>query len=255
MPMIIRLAYNGANYYGFQYQPDRPTVEGILRKYFGSFRYLSRLDAKVSALWQLVRLQQSNYNLNQINAYLPEDIIIISYTLQNISFKTDVKGKVYLYLTPKTWIHDSEMFIEALKLFEGTHDFNRFRKYDSRKDVSTICTIYDVSIKESEFFYEVYISGNRFLWQMVRRMVGAAVLASQGKLSLEDIQKALKENVPIKTLVAPGEFLILYKVLFNKPVQFYEINYQWKLEKMLKKFYESLAFTRWFQELWNQDSM
>jgi len=251
MPMIIRLAYHGANYYGFQYQPDKPTVEGVLRKYFGSFRYLSRLDAKVSALWQLVRLQHSNFNLNQINAYLPEDIVIVAYTMQTIAFKQDIKGKVYLYFAPRHWIHDEERFISALKLFEGTHDFNRFRKYDGRKNVNTTCTIYEVRVEKSDYFYKVYVSGNRFLWQMVRRMVGTAVLASQGKLELEDIQRALDENAPIKTLVVPGDYLVLYRVLFNKPVEFYEVNYKWKLEKMLDKFYKSLVFTHWFQELWH----
>ena len=247
--MIIRIAYFGHRYFGFQYQPDRPTVEAELKKYFKDFRYLSRLDSKVSALWQLIKTRENNYNLNQINAYLPDDIIIISYSLQNISFKTDVKGKIYLYYVPKNWVKNYEKFENTLNLFVGVHDFDYFRKRDSRKDIDTICEIYEIKIKESELFYEVYVFGNRFLWQMVRRLVGSAILVSNDKLDVRDVEMALKKEKRIKQYAAPGEFLILYKVVFNKPVTFYEIEYKWKIKKLEKEFFKNLMFVNWFNNI------
>ncbi|NPA85817.1 MAG: hypothetical protein GXO42_00185 [bacterium] len=244
--MIVRLAYFGHGYHGFQYQPGRRTVEGELRKYLGSFRYLSRLDAGVSALWQLVKTKHSNFNLNQLNAYLPDDIIIISYSLQNISFKQDVKGKTYLYLVPRSWVLDEQTFKEALRLFVGRHDFDYFRKRDARREVDTVCEIYSIDVRETGWCYEVYVSGNRFLWQMVRRLVGAALLASKGKLTLEDIKAALQKEKRVRQYTAPGEFLILYSVEFTRPVQFYEIEYKWKLRKLEKRFLLGAAFCRWY---------
>jgi|GEM_PF-1174670 len=240
----IRLAYIGTRYNGFQYQPDAPTVEGILKKYFGSFKYLSRLDSGVSALYQLIKVREHKLNLNKINQLLPSDIVLLAYSQTNISFKDDVKGKVYLYMVPKPWVKDKGLFLKALNLFKGEHDFDCFRKRN-KEDENTICKIYDIRIIERPMFYYVFIFGNRFLWNMVRRIVGTAINASKGLVSIKDIELALDEQRPCKVYTAPPEFLILYKVVFNKKVVWTPLEAGWKIENVFNSIFEKLLYVKY----------
>jgi len=110
---------------------------------------------------------------------------------------------------------------EACQLLKGTHDFSAFegsargledkqkRNNDNRR--STICTISEISIREqnpvgihnSYYFegatpkitnYRIQVTGDRFLYKMIRFIVGALVAIGYGKLQLTDLDRALEKG-------------------------------------------------------------
>ena len=76
----------------------------------------------------------------------------------------------------------------ALKLFEGTHDFSNFSRPEGKDATRTVDRIRS---RRSGPFITVDFFARSFLWNQVRRLMGAALAVSRGDLGLHDMRSAL----------------------------------------------------------------
>ena len=104
------------------------------------------------------------------------------------------------------------------KLFEGEHDFKAFCASGSSVK-TTVRTIYQIQIEESESFgskdIKIFVTGNGFLYNMVRTMVGEMIALATGKKTKESLLQAFEtgdRSLLGKTMPAKG--LTLMEVLY-----------------------------------------
>ena len=102
---------------------------------------------------------------------------------------------------------------EAIKLFEGTHDFKGFAsaQIDKRKD--TVKTIFEAKINVLGDYLEFVFIGTGFLKYQVRRMMGLLIEIGRNKETKEKILEVFESKNPkISHKIAEGKGLYLYKV-------------------------------------------
>ncbi len=234
----LRLQYFGTHYYGWQIQNNEKTIQGELDKAItrafpkSTFKTLgaSRTDRGVHALDQLSKLSidcnvPERNVLKAINDQLPEDILIKSVLRTSEEFHPiyNVEKKTYLYLfssgisSPNIYENlysygeKSELNIrkmnEAAHLFIGEHDFMNF--YTLGSDVSTtkkkiFCSEItklaenDFPIQFSGEIHALKITGNGFLKQMIRLIMGALIEVGKSNIGLIEIEKSLNEKLSRK---------------------------------------------------------
>ena len=243
------IAYDGTDYYGWQWQNNNVTIEHIVRKTFlGVFHQkkmelvaASRTDRGVHAHGQVLRLGSllsldSGILHYALSRALPDAITIRSCDIleDKIDFhpQHNIIKKVYIYRfflfkpLPEharyahviTTPFDVDRCRQALSLFIGTHDFVAFSKELAEKD--TVRTVDDLSITICQFTgaYIITVVGKSFLRHMIRRIVGAAFeYAGNALCSLQDIKDALNTGIIKKNLpVAPAKGLCLKEIQYKK---------------------------------------
>ncbi len=234
----LRLQYLGSKYFGWQIQNDQITVQGEIEKALkrafpkSIFKTLgaSRTDRGVHALDQLCKLSidcnvpEKNL-LKALNDQLPADILVrdIFRTSEEFHPIYSVKEKTYLYLFKiqplrpnifeNQFIHfepfqlDLEKMKHAAGIFVGEHDFYNY--YTLGSDISTtkrkILSSQIFKLKSEDFplsfssdVFTLKITGNGFLKQMIRLIMGAIIEVGKGSLDISDIEKSLKEKLPNK---------------------------------------------------------
>lgn len=240
----LTLAYNGKKYSGMQIQDNANTIEAEIRKVFKllfkddyDYTYSSRTDAGVHALGQVLVLRtNSTMPMQQIpramNANLPKDIVIrdIEEAFEGFHPRYHAKYKTYRYyvygdpfrnplLNDRAYyLHkplDIDKMQEAVQYFIGEHDFIAF----SSKGMSvqtTVRTIYDIKLTLQGSVIEVDITGNGFLYNMVRIMVGALVQVGLGAYEPAFVKEILevKDRSLVKR-VAPAHGLTLMKICYE----------------------------------------
>ena len=229
MKIKITICYNGQNFVGWQTQNNGRSVQEEIEKTL-SFLFdektkiigSGRTDAKVHALGQVASFEASSQKfvknftnkscLNEkklvsaINANLPTDIKILSAQQVQDSFhaRFDTKQKTYLYrlqvgTNPLTegfvgvvnLYPDIKLMKKAGKYLVGEHDFSAFcsSKTETKTFVRKIYKIKITKVSPIEFDFE--ITGNGFLYNMVRIMVGTLYEAGIGKISPKDTKTIL----------------------------------------------------------------
>ena len=245
---ILKISYDGTNYYGWQKQPDVPTVqaelENVLTKLWNKpIRTVgaSRTDRGVHAQDQCVSfVAEKKFTEDELtrklNLMLPQDIAVLSIKLSEEKFdaRFDSIGKLYTYkiyfdkdpfkLRYSLWLarpmdmDDVEILGEVSQLLEGEHNFSAF---SIKKDLpeNPICNIkyafWEFELDRNSITF--YINGNRFLHKMVRSLVGAMLDVARGKFSAEIFAKMLDTGeriVEFKT--APPQGLTLEKVYYKE---------------------------------------
>ena len=200
----ITYAYDGSDFYGFQRQPDKRTVQGeiervlkIILKEDINMVTAGRTDRGVHA-----SVQVSNFFINDnitiplknfqraLNKLLPNDIDIYNIEEVSLDFNSRFQAKIRAYEYIITWKKDvfsrryktyvnkeidCERFLEILKPLIGEHDFNNFRLKDENNKTS-IRTIYNIeTYLKDENTMGIYIEGNAFLKTQIRIIVGIAL--------------------------------------------------------------------------------
>ena len=241
------IAYDGSDYYGWQDQPEKPSVARALNNAFAAvfkseMRILgaSRTDAGVHAMGQVARIKtELSIPPAQLkwawNNALPPDIMIRSLELVDESFNPfcQVSQKTYYYHffteRPMPFIQrygcyypykiDFDLLQQALQFFVGTHDFCSFKSSEDTRE-NTIRTIDAINL---EYFarykmYRITVKGQKFLRHMIRRIVGASLsVASKQGNSLEFLTKVMAARNPKHTLPnAPAKGLMLHKIVYKK---------------------------------------
>ncbi len=234
----IIIEYNGAKFYGWQKQKGKRTVQSELENAF--FTLLNehievegsgRTDKGVHALGQVASCQiNSSIPVSNIkialNNLLPDDIKIVKVCEVDSSFhaRFSAKTKTYKYMVKvggdrPALYHDNlayypfqvdfEKMIKASKLLVGKHNFHGFCASDtSVKNFER--EIFDIQIKKKGRIFTFFVTGNGFLYNMVRIIVGTLLDLGRGKLSEDDISKALslgERKFAGKTMPACGLYL------------------------------------------------
>lgn len=211
----LKIEYDGTNYNGWQSQEKGSTVQDTVEKAIFKLTHekvrligSGRTDSGVHAYGQIANFYTSSsipagkfsYALN---TKLPKDIVIRESREVDKEFHARffAKGKKYQYLIYNS-IHPSallrnrtfhvhnELDIRAMKeastCFLGTHNFEGFMARGSGTK-NTVRTIWGISIKQDKEIVQIDISGNGFLYNMVRIIAGTLIDVGEGKFKKHDI--------------------------------------------------------------------
>ncbi len=241
----LEIEYEGTRYRGWQIQHNMKTVQGELvnaaRQLFSGKVEIGgagRTDVGVHALSQIAHLTvdelQTNITPRQIlqgfNEVLPHDINIkkVLNASEDFNARRDIAASYYLYQisTRRTafaknfvwWMKDNldvKPMQSAAEMLVGKHNFASFGEVEDKR-ASTL-----VFVERAEVFTDgdmicFRIGANRYLWKMVRRIVGMLAEVGRGNLSYDGFQRLLKfpSNAPAK-FTAPPSGLFLEKVLYR----------------------------------------
>ena len=240
------IAYDGANYSGWQIQPNAKTVQDVLEKALAIYlkgpiktHASGRTDQGVHAMGQVAHFEcQSKLDLNltrlAINGLLPLEIRILEVKQVNLDFhaRYSAKGKIYHYnlwlevvkdpFKYRTSLHirnklDLNLLEQAAKKFEGTHDFTTFANFRSRgfSTSNPIKTIRRLSLVLQDGGARLEFEGDGFLYKMVRNISGALLEVGLKKRSLESIDELFTYKDRKKLgKPAPAHALFLMEVLY-----------------------------------------
>lgn len=237
----VFIAYNGAAYHGFQRQQNAVTVQETVENCIGKLLKIpapaicgcSRTDTGVHARQFCfnVRLDSRipcDGFMRGMNTLLPSDIAVLSCedAPEDFHARFCTKSKEYVYLITnspqrdvflqKLAYHypyelDVPLMNEAAQLLVGEHDFAAFCRAEGRERMkSTVREIYSFTAEMKNGLCELRISGNGFLYNMVRICAGTLIYINEGKLTQDDIKKALEagdRNFAGKTLPPEGLYL------------------------------------------------
>ena len=243
MKIFIKLRFLGTDFSGYQVQKNARTVQGELcraaEELFG-FRCdvtgCSRTDSGVHANMFCAAISGRDRALETtipmdrfprvFNSFLPDDVAVYEAKWVRDEFhpRYDVKYKEYIYKINCSYERDpfetgralmypyvfSDADIErmrrAAKHLEGTHDFSSYMAQGSAPE-STVRTIYraEVFVRGDEIVFSV--TGNGFLYNMVRIMAGTLVAVGGGRLQSETVAGIISgkdRNAAGKTMPACG---------------------------------------------------
>jgi len=238
----IELAYDGADFHGWQVQPGLPTIQGVLEEVISKIEGKpvhvagsGRTDAGVHALAQVAAFSIENPiptdNLRRaINRLLPRDIRITGIQEADPDFhpRYDAKAKTYEYriyrgeiCSPfeRRYVHhhpyplNTAVMIELAPLFEGKHDFSAFAASDERDEQSPskVRTVFCSRLSPATDRLIYRVTGSGFLKHMVRNMVGVLLEIGKGNIDRRGLLARLEPGCAIPpgpTAPARGLFLV-----------------------------------------------
>ncbi|MBD3788825.1 MAG: tRNA pseudouridine(38-40) synthase TruA [Campylobacterales bacterium] len=234
------ISYDGSFYQGFQRQKiTSQTVTGQIEEVLYSLGIISpivgsgRTDTGVHASGQVIHFDLPDFwkDLKKLNNEINRKLTHIRFkhlTAVPDSFhaRFSAKKRLYRYVfktsCPSVFENnyvsyylpfDQQILIEALRCFEGEHDFQYFQKTGTDTH-TTIRHVYHTEYKQFRSYHIIYFEANGFLRSQVRMMIDAAMACATGKLSLP----SLKEQVACKkrhiTTLAPPHGLYLARILY-----------------------------------------
>ena len=234
------IEYDGKEFNGWQKQPTKLNIQGeierAIKQITGEEVDLTasgRTDAGVHALGQVANFKtNSNIPIEKIpialNSNLKKSIVIKSaeeveerfhsrlnckrktyrYIINNSKYGTAIYRNLETHIPMKL---DIQKMKEAVKYFEGEHDFKAF-KASGTSSKSSVRTIYKAEVIDAgnERIY-IELTGNGFLYNMVRIISGTLVEVGLGKIEPNEIKTIIdsqkRENAG-KTLPPQGLYLI-----------------------------------------------
>ena len=239
------VAYDGADFNGWQIQPDRPTIQGSLADVI--FRITGervlpqgsgRTDAGVHALGQVASFAlespiPSQNLLLALNDKLPSGIrcLGIEEVAENFHARHSARAKTYEYrlfrgticspfLTRYVHHYPYPLNVEAMnraaQMIIGEHDFTSFAAVDPERgkeddEVSNVRTIFQSEFVSDGEQLTYRVRGDGFLHHMVRNLAGTFLLVGKGTLTPESIREiiaAKNRSLAGPTAPAGGLFLV-----------------------------------------------
>jgi tRNA pseudouridine38-40 synthase len=241
------IAYDGTSFYGWQFQPNRRTVQGAVQS---AWRQItgeevnvtasSRTDAGVHAQGQTLGIDTNTHLSAQqlfsaLNATLPEDVIVkeVEEAAPGFHATRDAKGKRYRYSICNSrsrplfernyvWHVPKPLDVAAMnragQLLVGTHDFASFQSAGSERE-STVRSITAIAARrasvDSESRIEIDVEGGGFLYKMVRIIAGSLVDVGAGRRDEKWLAHALAACDRREAgRTAPPQGLCLLKVFY-----------------------------------------
>lgn len=256
--ILLTIEYDGSDFFGWQRQPDRLTVQECLEKSLSHlFRQditvngTSRTDAGVHAYGQcasfkadisipeekLVTVINNSLKRYGKNRCIDPPVRIKAAEVKPADFhaRFDAKGKKYIYkirnsgtsdIFERKYIYhidtllDIEKMKNAAKQLKGVHDFKSFEASGGNPRESTVRRIFDAEIiragsrddastEQRGDLLEIHVSGDGFLYNMVRIITGTLIDIGAGRLETEmhDIIKACDRSKAGHTAPPGGLYL------------------------------------------------
>ena len=244
MRFFIEFSYNGANYHGWQEQPNANSVQAEINKALSTILNkkiqvvgAGRTDAGVHAKQMFAHFDydvhfESKNLIFRLNSFLPNDIAIndVFRVKENINARFDALSRTYQYHI----IHNKNPFSKTAYLFqrnldvkqmnlackylEGKQDFTSFSKVNTQTFTNN-CHVFFAKWESvnNELFFTV--KADRFLRNMVRAVVGTLLDVGVGKINPVDISNiiALKDRSKSGVSV-PASGLSLVEVEYPKTI-------------------------------------
>ncbi|OAB29053.1 tRNA pseudouridine38-40 synthase [Flavobacterium fryxellicola] len=242
MRYFVKLAYNGTQYHGWQYQPNAASVQETMNKAFSvvlnttlNLMGAGRTDTGVHAKEMYAHFDFENpfdipSLVHKLNSFLPKDIVV--YTIipvhDEAHTRFDASKRIYEYhintfkdvfSQEQSWYFhqnlDLNLMNEAAKLLFNHTDFQCFSKVNT--DVNTFdCTIFEAHWRQENNTLIFTISANRFLRNMVRAIVGTLVNVGLNKITLADFTAIIKSKNRDKAgFSVPAHGLYLTKIEYE----------------------------------------
>lgn len=228
------------NSIGWQKQPDKLNIQGTIEKAIEritgeqvDLMASGRTDRGVHALGQVANFKtNSNIPIEKfaiaINSNLKKSILIKSaeevderfhsrltckkktyrYVINNSKYGTAIYRNLETHIPIKLNVEEMQ---KAIKFFEGEHDFKAF-KSSGTSSKSSVRTIYKAEVKQmpnDKIWIE--LTGNGFLYNMVRIIAGTLVEVGLGKIKaneINDIMESKRRENAGKTLPPQGLYLV-----------------------------------------------
>ena len=239
MLYVLKIAYDGSEYAGWQRQKNALSVQECLEQAIhdslnAEVRVTAsgRTDAGVHAAGQVCHFEADltvppNRMPDCLNRYLPPSIRVLDGWEGKAGFDScrSAKRKTYRYTfyesqrehplleryaTRVETLAEAEVLQKNARLFEGEHDFKAFCASGSSVK-TTVRTVYAVEIRERTEYglrvVEMYVTGNGFLYNMVRTMAGELIELSGGRRTKESLLSAYEtgeRGLLGKTMAAKG---------------------------------------------------
>ena len=237
----LTICYDGSDFYGFQRQRGLISVQECLESALStklntpiSTVCAGRTDAGVHALGQVVHFDYdgelpADFGF-RLNPLLPESIAVLSCEPAAAGFhaRFSAKRKTYRYDIYLSKLHaplkrryahicvydlNVENMRKACACLAGEHDFRSFALAESVRGKSTVRTIFDIRLEESEGgkLLSLDVTGDGFLHNMVRAIAGTLIDVGRGRFSPQDMQTILDSKDRRragKTVEGCGLFLV-----------------------------------------------
>ena len=219
MRVKLVVAYEGTNYCGWQVQPNGITIEEVLNRELSrllgesiTVTGASRTDAGVHSLGNVAVFdtntrmppEKISYALNRS---LPEDIVVqessevpqdfhprfakstktYEYRILNARFRQPLERRTSLFYH---YPLDEQLMQQAADYLVGEHDFTSFSSVHAQTN-SFVRTIYDLTVERQGEMITIRVTGNGFLYNMVRIIAGTLLQVGAGSRPPEEMAQIL----------------------------------------------------------------
>ena len=247
MRYIMHLAYNGSAFFGWQIQPNHPSVQETLETCLSLLLHeprvaitgCGRTDTGVHASFYYAHFdtetrlspEECQQLVFKLNNFLPKEIVIFDLfeVAPDLHARFDADSRTYKYYicTKKNpfkqqfayHFHrelDVEKMNEAASLLLQNEDFTSFSKVHTQVN-NFICHITEAHWEKVDDELVFTITANRFLRNMVRAIVGTLLEVGTGKISVQGFQDIInqKDRCAARTS-APANALFLTDVRYGR---------------------------------------
>lgn len=237
----LTLQYDGTMYAGWQIQENALSVQAVIKRSIQQILQeevnligAGRTDAGVHALGQV-----ANFVLNKeldlfrfkysINSLLPDDISITNIESVDEKFHSRFSAKkrsyIYLISNQKSPFFDrysynfySELNLQKLNEISsamiGSKDFTSFSKNNPEVQNKN-CEVFEARWRKGKNLLIFYIEANRFLYGMVRAIVGTLLKAYSSESAREYMENVfVKRNRDAAADAVPAKGLFLFKIKY-----------------------------------------
>ncbi|WP_069876119.1 tRNA pseudouridine(38-40) synthase TruA [Fusibacter sp. 3D3] len=250
--MLMVISYDGSEYKGWQRQPSELSIQGTIEKTLKrllkeeiTIDGAGRTDAGVHS----IKGQTATFNLTThieaeplryaLNRALPRSIHIDQITTVPDTFhaRYHALGKTYRYIIDQSleasplrakYVHhlDRPLDFKAIRLamqhFVGTHDFKTFMASGSKIE-DTVRTLYSFTLEQYKEEYHFTISGDGFLYNMIRIIMGSLIQVGDHKIEPDEIRAIIESKERSRArYTAPANGLYLIHVEYA-PNIFYQV--------------------------------
>jgi len=235
----LTIEYDGKEYNGWQKQPNKLNIQGEIERAIQNVTGKQvdligsgRTDAGVNAYGQVANFKiESEFPIEKmataINSQLKKSICVkraeevplefhsrynchsktYNYVIDNSEQGTAIYRNLTYHVSQKLNIKNMQ---EAVKYFAGEHDFSSF-KSSGTSSKSSVRTIYDAKVEKDKDKIIISLTGNGFLYNMVRIIAGTLLEVGLGNIKpeeIKDIIEAKNRQKAGKTLPPQGLFLM-----------------------------------------------
>ena len=240
------IAYDGTDFFGWQAQPGRPTVQGAiesaLRKLTGTeirVHSCGRTDTGVHARGQVAHFDlekpwETWRLLRAVNGLMPDSVRVTDLRVARPDFhaRYDAAGKEYRYciwnapvacpLRRGQALHvrqplDYSAMERAAKMLEGRRDFASFSANPHREIEGTVRTLWRLGVRKNGRLATITAAGDGFLYKMVRSLAGHLIRVGTGDVAPEETEALLAaQERTARVETAPAHGLCLWQIFYGE---------------------------------------